>query len=164
MRRRRRMVRKEKRPQQEQPRGRPLVWRLKGNWTAFTTTVCSSLFTVSGPWTVCQSTCTKHQTTNLPVRHCIKSVVMNERLIILVLLVFTCWSTQRASSLSLPIKGKLVRFSTKVTTVVSYLFLLLLRNKPSKPSTRASRQSGKEETAAGTRWVCFTEVEQNQRV
>lgn len=40
---------------------------------------------------------------------------------------------------------------------------MLLRNKPSKPSTRASRQSGKEETTAGTRWVRLIEVQQHQR-
>ena len=89
----------------------------------------------------------------------LKSDVMNASLIISRLSVCTL----KASSLSHPIKPESRRFSTKATTVVSYLFSLLLRNKPSKPSTRASRQSGKEETAAGTRWVGFTEVLQNRR-
>lgn len=49
-----------------------------------------------------------------------------------------------------------IRYKWSEGLVASCVFLLLLRKKPSKPSTRASRQGGKEEAAASAsaRWVC----------
>lgn len=49
-----------------------------------------------------------------------------------------------------------IRYKWSERLVASCVFLLLLRKKPSKPSTRASRQGGKEEAAASAsaRWVC----------
>lgn len=60
----------------------------------------------------------------------------------------------------IPLDESSGRVRANAAAVVSYLFLLLLRNKPSKPSTRASRQNGKEETAAGTRWVCLIQLKE----
>lgn len=153
------MVRKKRRKkelQPERPRARHLVWRLRGSLTA-----------QGHKWT-------KNKQTIILIkmyRRCPVSGPTIQTLLLTGFLVKTRSSCLVAEDLHsgapsrhhhchVLLNESRGRFSTKATTVVSCLFLLLLRNKPSKPSTRASRQNGKEETATGTRWVCLIELKE----